>query len=389
MVLRSTRWLALSYFTYFFCYGIFLPFWGRWLQGEGLSDETIGLLLGAGLVARCCGSLAITAGVGHPSRLIGALRGLALVSLIMAFGFWLGNAWLWLLLVMIGFNLFFAPLVPLTDALASTWRKQLTMDYGRVRLWGSIAFVIGSAVTGDLVAVWGHPAILMVLCVGLLCMLLGMLFQPETAPQAAASQSTDLASTPWRQLLSETAVWRFMLGVTLLQGAHAAYYGFSVIYWQNMGYSASVVGYLWSLGVVAEIVIFALSHRLFRRWTAQGLLLLSAACGVIRWGLMGSTVSLPWLIVIQLLHCGTFTICHLSAMRFISTRQGSDVLKLQAVYSALAMGGGIALVTVFSGYLFSHLQGKTFWVMALLAAPVLFFRLPGTAKTKTSLKENH
>lgn len=130
MVLRSTRWLALSYFTYFFCYGIFLPFWGRWLQGEGLSDETIGLLLGAGLVARCCGSLAITAGVGHPSRLIGALRGLALVSLIMAFGFWLGNAWLWLLLVMIGFNLFFAPLVPLTDALGGNSSRWTTGGCG-------------------------------------------------------------------------------------------------------------------------------------------------------------------------------------------------------------------------------------------------------------------
>lgn len=70
MVLQSTYWLALSYFTYFFCYGIFLPFWSGWLKGEGLSAENIGLLLGAGLVARCIGSLFITPCVKIPLILL-------------------------------------------------------------------------------------------------------------------------------------------------------------------------------------------------------------------------------------------------------------------------------------------------------------------------------
>ena len=78
MVLHSTRWLALSYFTYFFSYGIFLPFWSVWLAGNGLTPETIGILLGAGLVARFLGSLLIAPRVSDPSRLISALRVLAL-----------------------------------------------------------------------------------------------------------------------------------------------------------------------------------------------------------------------------------------------------------------------------------------------------------------------
>ncbi|NPE72947.1 3-phenylpropionate MFS transporter, partial [Dickeya dadantii] len=166
MVLQSTYWLALGYFTYFFSYGIFLPFWGGWLKGEGLSAEAIGILLGAGLVARFVGSLFITPLVKDPARLITALRLLALLSVLTSIGFWLGSAWLWLMLVMVGFNLFFAPLIPLTDALAATWQKQITLDYGRVRVWGSVAFVIGSAVTGQLVVVWGHQAILATLAAG-------------------------------------------------------------------------------------------------------------------------------------------------------------------------------------------------------------------------------
>ncbi|MEX8992753.1 MFS transporter, partial [Salmonella enterica] len=140
------------------------------------------------------------------------------------------------------------------------------------------------------------------------------------------------------------------------------------------GYSASAVGYLWSLGVVAEVIIFALSKKLFRRFSARDLLLLSAVCGVVRWGLMGWSTALPWLIVIQILHCGTFTVCHLAAMRYIAARQGSEVIRLQAVYSAVAMGGSIAIMTVFAGFLYQYLGGGVFWIMALVALPAIFLR---------------
>ncbi|HEJ6973545.1 TPA: 3-phenylpropionate MFS transporter [Serratia marcescens] len=381
MVLQSTRWLALSYFTYFFSYGIFLPFWGVWLKGEGIAPETIGILLGAGLVARFLGSLLIAPRVKDPSHLVSALRLLALLTLAFAVGFCFGNGWGWLMLVIAGFNLFFSPLVPLTDALAATWQKQIRMDYGRVRLWGSLAFVIGSALTGQLVAVWGHNAILYSLIFSVLAMLLGMLLKPSVMPQGEARTHGGAERSLWA-LLKEGPVWRFLLCVTLLQGAHAGYYSFGSIYWQEAGYSASTIGYLWSLGVVAEVIIFASSNVLFRRWNARNLLLLSAGCGVLRWSLMAYSTELGWLLLIQILHCGTFTVCHLAAMRFIAARQGQEVIRLQAVYSALAMGGGIAVMTVIAGFLFEHWQGGVFWVMAAVAVPALFIRPPAVSVSR-------
>ncbi|MGQ8708390.1 3-phenylpropionate MFS transporter [Serratia sp. TSA_198.1] len=378
MVLQSTRWLALSYFTYFFSYGIFLPFWGVWLKGEGIAPETIGLLLGAGLVARFLGSLLIAPRVKDPSHLVTALRLLALLTLAFAVGFCFGNGWGWLMLVIAGFNLFFSPLVPLTDALAATWQKQITMDYGRVRLWGSLAFVIGSALTGQMVSVWGHNAILYSLIASVLAMLLGMMLKPSVMPQGETRTQSG-PDRSLREMLKEGPVWRFLLCVTLLQGAHAGYYSFGSIYWQEAGYSASTIGYLWSLGVVAEVIIFASSNVLFRRWNARNLLLLSACCGVLRWSLMAYSTELGWLLVIQILHCGTFTVCHLAAMRFIAARKGPEVIRLQAIYSALAMGGGIAIMTVIAGFLFEHLQGGVFWVMAAVALPALFIRPPAVA----------
>lgn len=372
MVLQSTRWLALAYFTYFFSYGIFLPFWSVWLKGVGLTPEIIGMLLGAGLVARFLGSLFIAPRVSDPSRLITALRVLALATLLFALAFYAGTHVAWLAVIIIGFNLFFSPLVPLTDALAGTWQKQFPMDYGRVRLWGSIAFVIGSALTGKLVSLFDYQAILGLLALGAASMLLGMLLRPSILPQGENRQQEGAGWQAWRVLIAQN--WRFLACVSLLQGAHAAYYGFSAIYWQSAGYSASTVGYLWSLGVVAEVVIFALSNRLFRRFSARDLLLLSAVCGLVRWSLMGWTTELPWLIIAQILHCGTFTVCHLAAMRYISARQGSEVIRLQAVYSAVAMGGSIALMTMIAGFLFEHLHQGLFFVMAVLAIPAVFLR---------------
>ncbi|EPE2230299.1 3-phenylpropionate MFS transporter [Cronobacter turicensis] len=372
MVLQSTRWLALSYFTYFFSYGIFLPFWSVWLSGVGVAPETIGLLLGSGLIARFLGSLLLAPRVKDPSRLVFALRLLAVLTLVFALGFWFGHQTAWLFVVLVGFNLFFSPLVPLTDALAATWQRQITMDYGRVRLWGSLAFVIGSALTGKLVSVYDYRAILALLSLGVASMLIGMLLKPSIMPQGEARHNEAAGWPVWRRLIAEN--WRFLACVSLLQGAHAAYYGFSAIYWQSKGYSASVVGYLWSLGVVAEIIIFALSKRLFSRFGARDLLLLSGVLGIIRWGLMGWTTALPWLIVAQILHCGSFSICHLAAMRYIAAREGSEVIRLQSVYSAVAMGGGIAVMTVFAGFLYQHLAGGVFWVMALVALPALFLR---------------
>ena len=382
MVLQSTRWLALAYFTYFFSYGIFLPFWGVWLKGIGLTPEIIGMLLGAGLVARFLGSLLIAPRVSDPSRLITALRVLALATLIFAMAFYAGSHVAWLAVVIVGFNLFFSPLVPLSDALAATWTQQIGLAYGPVRLWGSLAFVISSALTGVLVSAYSSQAILLLLSVGIIAMLAGMMLRPATQPQGHERQSAAGGGwQEWRDLLRENAVWRFMLCVTLLQGAHAAYYSFSAIWWQESGYSASTVGYLWSLGVVAEIIVFALSSRLFRRWSARDLLLLSGICALIRWSLLGASTALPLLIVAQILHCGRFTVCHLAAMRFIAARQGAEVIRLQSLYSALAMGGGIAVMTMICGVLFAHLQGHLFWVMALVALPALFLR-PGYDSSK-------
>ncbi|BBG59409.1 Probable 3-phenylpropionic acid transporter [Providencia rustigianii] len=382
MVIPSTRWLAIDYFTYFFAYSIFLPFWSVWLQGEGIDAEMIGVLLGIGLAARFLGAMFITPLVKEPSKLILALRLLATLSLIFSIGFAFGSHWAWLLFVMIGFNLFFAPMVPLGDSLAGAWQKQFTFDYGKIRVWGSIAFIIGSSLMGYLSGVWGHKSIMVALIISCAAMLLGTLLKPAIMP-AGAAKTDGVSKVSFKQLIADKNVVKFLVCVSLLQGAHAAYYGFASLYWKEAGYSDLVIGNLWSLGVVAEVIVFMLSHRLFRRWSARNLLLLSAACGIIRWSMMGAFTSLPVLVMVQILHSGTFTVCHLAAMRFISARKENEIIPLQGAYSALAMGGGLAIITIMVGYIYERVpqqHGVVFFLMAILAVPALFIRPKVEAK---------
>ncbi|HEF8771548.1 TPA: 3-phenylpropionate MFS transporter [Providencia stuartii] len=383
MVIPSTHWLAIDYFTYFLAYSIFLPFWSIWLQGEGIDAEMIGLLLGIGLAARFLGSMFITPMVKDPSKLITALRILAALSLIFAIGFAFGSHWAWLFFVMIGFNLFFSPMVPLGDSLAGTWQKQFPFDYGKIRVWGSIAFIIGSSLMGHYASVYGHQSIMIGLIISCLALLLGAMLKPMVMP-AGVFKTVGESKITFKQLIADKNIIRFLVCVTLLQGAHAAYYGFASLFWKEAGYSDSVIGNLWSLGVVAEVVVFMLSHKLFRRWSARNLLLLSAVCGIIRWSLMGAFTSLPVLIVVQILHSGTFTVCHLAAMRFISSRKENEIIPLQAVYSALAMGGGLAIMTIVAGAIYKRVpdqHGVVFYLMALLAIPALFIRPKVTAQS--------
>lgn len=193
-------------------------------------------MLGAGLLSRFLGSLIIAPRVKDPSHLVTAIRILALLTLAFAVGFWFGNGWAWLMVVIAGFNLFFGPLVPLTDALAATWQKQITMDYGKVRLWGSLAFVIGSALTGKIGIRLGPSRYSLQPAVWCDSDVAGGIVT-AWCDATGEVKHRNVAATPWKVLLSEPQVWRFLLCVTLLQGAHAAYYSFSSIYWKDAGYS--------------------------------------------------------------------------------------------------------------------------------------------------------
>jgi PPP family 3-phenylpropionic acid transporter len=367
-------WISQYFIGFFFAYGVYLPFWALWFEDQGVSASDIGILLGLGFATRCISNLLFTPRVHKAEQLLPALRWLTLSSLI-ACGLYLftdGNFWLMAGATVL-FNLSCGPAVPLSDALANYYAKLKLLDYGKTRLWGSISFIAGSTIVGYLVAGYGTSMIVYTAIAGIAMSMIFVMRNPTIMP--VTQQSEHHERPKLIELLKNSSVIRFLVLVGLIQGSHAAFYSFSSIYWKEAGYQESTIGYLWSLGVVAEVAIFAFSQRLFGSINTATLFKIAALGVVIRWGLTASTTELLGLVVVQLLHSITFATAHIAAIKYIQKSPDNKMVAMQALYNALPLGAFIALMTALSGWAYEAWGGQVFWLMALMGIPALFIKL--------------
>ncbi|CAM2988524.1 3-phenylpropionate MFS transporter [Vibrio mytili] len=367
-------WISQYFLGFFFAYGVYLPFWSLWFKEQGVSPTDIGLLVGLGLATRCVANLVITPRIHRVERLMPTLRWLSFAALIfVGFHFFTGgNFWLMALATVL-FNLCCGPVVPLSDAMANYYARLKMLDYGRTRLWGSLAFIGGSTVVGYLVAEFGSDMILYTAIVGISVSLLFAMRNTNPMPVTLGSQHAERPKLS--TLLTDKPVIKFLVLASLIQGSHAAYYGFSAIHWKTAGHSEDVIGYLWSLGVAAEVAVFAMSKRLFAGWSLRTMFVV-AACGVMmRWGITAGTTSIVALVIVQLLHGVTFAAAHIAAIQYIQNSEENKMVALQALYNAIPLGAFIALMTVLSGWGYEHWGAAVFWAMAAMGLIALFIKL--------------
>ncbi|WP_017779154.1 3-phenylpropionate MFS transporter [Aeromonas dhakensis] len=366
-------WLALFFGAFYFVYGAYLPFWSLWLEGIGVSAEMIGLLLGAGMAIRFAGNLMVMGQIKGAGHLLPATRLLCLLSLLAFLGFYLSHNLWWLVGLTLVANFIYPTLMPVGEALATRMVVQAHLDYGKVRLCGSFAFIVASTLVGALVGNFGSEWVLHTMVAGLLLMLLLSWLPLHPAPRDIQGER---AKASLLDTLKSPQVRRFLLISALLQGSHAAYYGFSAIHWKAAGYSGTTIGYLWALGVVAEIGMFAADKRFLNRFGAQTLFLVGALGCVVRWILLGASTEILVLVAGQLLHAVTFCVSHLGAVRFM-TRQlpAEQLIPTQALYAALGLGMTVAALMTLCGLLYEPLGGRIFFLMVLVVLPVFVLRL--------------
>lgn len=367
-------WISQYFAGFFFAYGVYLPFWALWFEEQGVSPTDIGLLMGIGFGTRCIANMVITPRIHKVEHLIPALRWLSFASaLFVIFHLFTGGSFWLLVAATVLFNLSCGPVPPLSDAMANYYARLKMLDYGRTRLWGSIAFIAGSTVVGYLVAQYGSDMIIFTALAG---MLAALIFSWRSTSPMPVSKSEDQAERPkLSELLREVPVIKFLLLVALIQGSHAAYYSFSSIHWKEAGHSEDIIGYLWSLGVVAEVAIFAFSKRLFSGWSLRLLFVVASIGVVVRWGLTASTTAMLALVLIQLLHGITFAVAHIAAIQYIQQSQEHKIVALQALYNAIPLGAFIALMTTLSGWGYEHWGANVFWAMAAMGILALFVKV--------------
>ena len=356
--------LSAFYAGTFLVTGIQLPFWPVWLASRGLTAREIGVLLAAAIwvkVLATPGIGALADKTGGRRVLMGALAGAALA----AYAGLLSAQSLWLL---ISLNLVAltaqSALMPLGDTITLAAARSEGLDYGRIRLWGSVSFIFASIASGAALASSSGERVLPLVLGASVLVLVACLCIPSVRPVEGAARTAGIGA-----IAADPRFWIFIFSASALQASHQVYYGFGTLYWRSLDFPDTTIGWLWAEGVLAEILLFWQGRRLLARLGPIGLMVLGGVAGILRWSLAGALTWLPFIAALQLLHALTFGASHLGAMHFLSRAvPPSAAAGAQSLYAALSSGLGSGLVMGIAGALYSAFGGGAYSFMAALSA---------------------
>jgi MFS transporter, PPP family, 3-phenylpropionic acid transporter len=339
-----------------------LPFLPVWFAARGLDAPTIGAVLAAPMLVRVFAvPLAARAADRHD-----ALRGAIVIAAAAAV---LGYVVLGLaqggLAIAVAFALasaFHTPIMPLADAYALRGLERLGRGYGPVRLWGSAAFIAGSFGAGLLLDVMAASDLIWLMTTAMLVTALAAcVLAPLGQARAAAP-----AGISARLLLRDFGFLAIALSAGLIQASHAVYYGFSTLEWQAAGLGGEAIGALWALGVIAEIILFAISPRMPGAPTT--LLLLGASGAIVRWSAMALDPPQLLLPLLQCLHALSFGATHLGAVAFVARAAPAETAATAQGTLAVVLGVFMAAALGLAGLLYARWGGLAYAAMALTAA---------------------
>jgi MFS transporter, PPP family, 3-phenylpropionic acid transporter len=362
-------------------FGVSSPFMPTFFEGRGLAPGEIGLLFAAGTAIRLVsGPLA-----GRLADLTQALRAVlavcALVAALVALGLLSAPVFTPLLLTSLLQAAALAPTTTLADTLAigaaQDRHARRGFEYGWVRGAGSGVFVIGTLVSGQVVASWGLRSIIVLQAVLLVAAAGAATLVPPLTHHEPVGAAAPTAPTGLMALLRMARFRRVMLVSGLVLGSHAMHDTFAVIRWSAAGVTPAVASALWSESVAAEVIVFfVIGPPLLARLGPPAVLTIAAAGGVVRWLVMASSTSVTALALVQPLHGLTFAALHLACMRLIPAIVPERLAATAQAMYALAAGATTALLTLASGWLYAIAGAHGFLVMALLCV----FAVPLTAR---------
>jgi PPP family 3-phenylpropionic acid transporter len=278
--------------------------------------------------------------------------------------FWVHSFWA-IALVMTLYSFFWNASLPQFEVVTFSYLKERAARYARIRVWGSIGFIITVVVLGWLVEWRGPEAVLPAVLSIFVAIWVSSLLVRDPDPEPHLHDPRSLAS-----ILKRPAIIGFFLAVFLMQVSHGPYYAFYSIYMKDHGYSATLIGQLWALGVLAEVGLFMVMHRLLGKFGARRVLVASLLLAALRWLLIGEFAhSLAVLLVAQLLHAATFGTFHAASIHLVNQYfRGRHKGRGQALYSSVSFGAGGALGSLASGYAWQTLgPGWTFGMASMVA----------------------
>lgn len=354
------------YFCYFSLLGATAPFLALYFDHLGFSAARIGELVAIPMLMRCVAPNLWGWLGDYSGRRLAIVRFGAVCTLLCFAGIFISQSYAWLALIMALHAFFWHAVLPQFEVITLAHLREQATRYSQVRLWGSIGFIVAVVGLGQLfewVSLDAYPWALVLIMAAIVA---SSFWVPNAQPLMRPNSPEQGG---FLRQLRRPGILAFYLSVGLMQLSNGPYYTFLTLHLEALGYARGVIGQLWALGVLAEIVLFLFMGRLLARYSLRTVLLASFLITALRWLLLGNLADhLAVLLVAQLMHAATFGSFHAAAIHFVQRsfadrQQGQG----QALYASLAGIGG-AIGALLSGYSWNSLgPAWTFAIASLVA----------------------
>ena len=359
------RRLSAYYFFYFAFIGAFSPYFTLYLKSLQFSAWDIGVLMSLMQVMRLLaptlwGWLADRLGAKTP-----IVRGAALMSIAGFSCFFFTQSFAGFFFGMAVLAFFWSAALPLVEALTFSHLGAQASRYGSIRLWGSVGFVVAVLGLG-----WLLDRLPLSVTLWVSLGVLGGILTCALALPEKSEERHEADRLPIGDILRRREVKTLFVACFFMAAAHGALYVFYSIYLVSHGYGTTMVGFLWTLGVAAEIVVFLYLSRLLRVFPLRTILLFSFVCAVARFLMIGWGVEWLWVVLAaQLLHAATFGAYHAAAVAAVNRWfAGRHQARGQALYGSISFGAGGMLGGLLSGWAWESLGAElTFTLSSVFA----------------------
>ncbi len=361
---RPALRISLFYTAYFAMVGVYQPFFPLWLESRGLGAPEIAWVMAASMWLRVAVNPAVMRYADWRGERRRYALGFAVASVAVAACLPLAEGFWPVFLLVLLFALAHGPTLPLSDNIALLTARARRLDYGRMRVWGSVAFILASTAGGWALAGRGDEAIVAAMVGGLLLVAAATAALPDARPETRRTSRHAIG-----RLMTDTGFLLCSAAIACNMASHAVLIGFGTLHWEAAGHDKDVIGPLWAVGVISEVALFALGSRVVDRLGIAGLIALGASAAMLRWAGTALTTDLWLLAPVQVLHGFTFAATHLGGMTWLQRHVAPEIsATAQGLYSSIAMGGSTGLALVVSGPLYERFGGDAFWFMMALSA---------------------
>ena len=347
--LDQKRLLSIQYFLYFGIMGAFLPYFNLYCHKIGFSGIQIGNLSAARQVAMIIFPLIWASLADRFNSRRQIFIGCSVISAVLWGGLLTTTDFGWMLIILTSYGIFYAPLIPFLEAFSMDILKGRKKSYGRMRLWGSIAFISMVLMLGWLIDRFSIRIILGVIWSGSLLQALFAVAIPNTQPVYTVPFRVGI-----RHLFHQRFVI-FMLCAFLMLLSHGAYYGFFSIHLNRLGFSTAFISTCWAIASTAEIGVMVFSARIFKLFSLNRVLMFSFLMAAVRWIGLSSLENAGAILLTQLTHAITYGTFHMASILYVDKWVPREVKTLgQAINNALTYGLGLMVGFYLSGNLFER-----------------------------------